>query len=107
MNQDFIELIADLQPLIQELKPEYLYKVLIEVIPKGKYYFKYIKGKNEDKYEKWVVSLVSKYYEVSMDEATEYVHILYQSKEGKVHLKGLLESYGSDTKDINKLKLGV
>jgi hypothetical protein len=107
MNQDFIELIADLQPLIQELKPEYLYKVLIEVIPKGKYYFKYIKGKNEDKYEKWVVSLVSKYYEVSMDEATEYVHILYQSKEGKVHLKGLLESYGSETKEINKLKLGV
>jgi hypothetical protein len=107
MNRDFIELIADLQPLIQELKPEYLYKVLIEVIPKGKYYFKYIKGKNEDKYEKWVVSLVSKYYEVSMDEATEYVHILYQSKEGKVHLKGLLESYGSEPKEITKLKLGV
>jgi hypothetical protein len=107
MHQDFIELIAELQPIVQELKPEYLYAVLIEAIPKGKYYFRYIKGKNEDKYEKWVVSIVSKHYEVSMDEATEYVHILYHSKGGKVHLKELLESYGSETKEIKKLKLVI
>ena len=107
MHQDFIELIADLQPIVQELKPEYLYAVLIEAIPKGKYYFRYIKGKNSDKYEKWVVKLVSKYYEVSESEGDEYTHILYHSKEGKVYLKELLESYGSDPKEIKKLKLVI
>lgn len=107
MERDFVELIAELQPIVQELKPEYLYKVLIEAIPKGRYYFRYIKGKGEDKYEKWVVELVSKHYEVSKSEGEEYVHILYQSKDGRVHLKTLLEMYGTETKAINKLKLEV
>jgi len=44
MNPDWVELVATLLPLTQTLRPEDMYKVYINVIPKGKYYLNYIKG---------------------------------------------------------------
>ena len=50
---------------------------------------------------------VAKYYGVSLMEAEDYLHILYKSHTGKLHIKEIAESFGTDTKSITKLKLGV
>ena len=47
MNYDYIELIAEIQPLTQTLAPELFYKLLIGLIPKGKVYLRYITSRNE------------------------------------------------------------
>jgi hypothetical protein len=79
------------------------YQLLINLLPRGKQYNKYIKGSRDEKYEKWLVDLVSNHYNVSKVEAIEYIEIYY--KQDKKALKTLCEMYAVDKKDIKKAKL--
>jgi hypothetical protein len=76
---------------------------LTNLLPRGKQYNKYIKGSRDEKYEKWLVDLVSTHYNVSKVEAIEYIEIYY--KQDKTALKILCEMYAVDKKDIKKAKL--
>jgi len=107
MNPDFTPIVAQLQPILQEVPPKALYLALIDIIPKGRYFLKYIKPKSADKYEEWLVELVSKHYEVSKLQAEDYLEILYESRGGREKVKELCEAYGVDVKQITKLKLNV
>jgi len=105
MNPDWVETIAALQPALQEVPPKALYLALIDFLPKGRQFLKYMKPATADKYEKWLVELVAKHYEVSLTDAHEYTKILYSTRSGKVRIKELCEDYGTDKKEITKLKL--
>lgn len=108
MNSDWIEFISEVQPLIQELPPKQYYQVMSELIPQGKYFLKYLKPtKKDEKIEDWLVELVSKFYEVSLKEAEEYIEILLKTTEGHKKLNSIAEAYGTDPKIIKKLKLKV
>ena len=107
MNPDFVPVVAQIQPILQEVPPKALYLALIDIIPKGRYFLKYIKPKTADKYEDWLIELVSKYYEVSKLEAEDYLKILYETRNGREKVKELCETYGIETKQITKLKLNV
>jgi hypothetical protein len=107
MKPEWIDIIATLLPLTQSLEPEQMYKLYINVIPKGRYFTKYIKGKSEDKYEAFLIELLKKEYECSERRAAEYAEVLYSSKEGRENIKYICEKYGIDKKSINKLKLRI
>jgi len=76
MNPDWVEMVAEIQPYIQEAPPKAVYKALIGVIPKGKTYLRYMKGKSVKDYEQWIIDLVAKWFMVSTKEASEYLDIL-------------------------------
>jgi len=107
MKPEWIELVADIAPYIQEAPPKAMYLALIGLIPKSRAFLKYMKPATSDKYESWIIELVGKKYEVSLSEAEEYVHILYQTNSGKQHIKEIAEAYGTDPKQITKLKLKI
>lgn len=107
MNPDWVQMIAQIQPYLQEVPPKALYLALIDLLPKTKSYLRYMKPKDGDKYEKWLVELVSKYYEVSMKESEDYLKILYSNTNGQIHIKEICEKYGTDQKTITKLKLKI
>ena len=107
MKPEWVELIADIQPYIQEAPPKAMYLALIGLIPKTRAFLKYMKPASSEKYEDWIIELVARQYEVSLAEAEEYVHILYQTTAGKLHIKEIAESYGTETKAISALKLKV
>ena len=107
MKPEWVELIATLLPLTQTLEPKEMYKLYISVIPKGKYYLKYIKGKGEDKYEEFLVELIKKDFQCSEKEANEYIEVLYSTREGRENIKYICEKYGTDKKQITKLKLKI
>jgi hypothetical protein len=107
MNPDWVELIADVQPYLQEAPPKAVYKCLIGLIPKSRSFLKYMKAASSEKYEDWLVKLVAKSYEVSETESEDYLKILYASKSGREHIKEIAEMYGTDPKIITKLKLGI
>jgi hypothetical protein len=77
------------------------------LIPKGKYYLKYTKGKNDTKYEKWLIELIVKEFMCSTREAEEYIEIFYATREGRENVKYICEKYGIEKKEITKLKLKV
>jgi hypothetical protein len=95
-------------PLVNEIQKYNLpsdvhYLFLATTIPRGKQYNKYVKSKNETKYESWLLTLVAKHFNVSEIEAESYLEIYYRDdKEG---LRSLCEKYGIDPKVIKKAKL--
>ena len=107
MKPEWVELVATLLPLSQTLSPKEMYKLYINVIPKGKYFLKFVKGKSEDKYEQFIVDLLKKEYDCSENQAIEYLEVLYSSREGREYLKYVSEKYGIDKKQITKLKLKI
>jgi hypothetical protein len=107
MKPEWVELIATLLPLSQTLSPKEMYKLYINVIPKGKYFLKYIKGKGEEKYEQFLVDLIKKEYLCSERDAIDYIEVLYSTREGRENIKYICEKYGTDKKQITKLKLKI
>jgi hypothetical protein len=107
MKPEWVELIASLQPLTQTLEPEQMYKLYINILPKGKQYLKYTKGKADEKYESFLVELIIKEYQCSERHATEYIEILYSTREGRENIKYICEKYAIPKKEITKLKLKI
>lgn len=107
MNKDWIQVLSEIQPYTQVLEPKQLYLALIGLLPKGRYYLKYTKGKNDNKYEGWLVELIIKEFTCSKKEALEYLEIFYATKEGRENIKYICEKYGTEKKLITKLKLKV
>ena len=66
-----------------------------------------MKGKSDDKYEKWLVDLIKQDFQCSSKQAEEYLEILYASREGRENIKYICEKYGVESKTITKLKLKV
>jgi hypothetical protein len=107
MKPEWVELIATILPLTQTLEPREMYKLYISIIPKGKYYLKYIKGKGEEKYESFLVDLIKKDYDCSERQSIDYIEVLYATREGRENIKYMCEKYGTDKKLITKLKLKI
>src|SRR6056300_1857411 len=107
MNTDWIDLIAAIQPYVQSLPPQTLYKTLIDLIPKGRHFLKYVKGSKSNNYEGWLVELIVKEFQCSTKEADEYLDILHATKSGREEIKSICERYGIEQKQITKLKLKV
>jgi hypothetical protein len=105
MNPDWIEILSEIQPYTQTLEPRSLYLLLIGLLPKGRYYLKYVKGKKVNKYENFLIDLIKQDYQCSSLHAEEYTEILYATKEGRENIKYICEKYGIDKKQITKLKL--
>jgi hypothetical protein len=107
MKPEWVELVATLLPLSQTLEPEQMYKLYINVLPKGKQYLKYTKGKAEDKYEQFLIDLIKKEYDCSERQANEYAEVLYASRDGRENIQYICERYGLTKKEISKLKLKI
>jgi hypothetical protein len=103
MKMEYVDVVNEIQRY--NLKPKDLYKLYINVLPKKKEWLKYVKGKKNMKYEKWVVEIIAKHYESSLSEAREYLDVFYSTEQNKANLKTILQKYGSDPKEIRKLNL--
>lgn len=102
MNYDYIEMIADLQPVTQTLEPKLFYQVLISVVPKKKVYTRYIKGVHEDKADEQVVNLLMIEYNCSKNTAIDYYDILLNVKDGNEYIEYLKEKYGTTPQEKKK-----
>ena len=74
-----------------------MYQFWCGVLPKRKTYLKYIKGK-KDKFNKEVIDYLVRYFEVSKQQASEYVKLI--PKENLIHM---LKEYGKTDKEIKKM----
>ena len=102
MDNDFIEIVNFFQKYsIGLLEPKDTYKWYCDVLPKGKRFNRYIKGKKQVKYDKDLISVVCKHYETSKKECIEYIELLKKSE-----LTSILELYGKNKKEIKKLLKG-
>ena len=99
MDKDFIEFVNVFQKYaIGTLEPREVYKWYCDILPKGKRFNKYIKGKRDKKYDKELIDILVKYFECSETEIKESIKLI-----DKEELKQILEMYGKDNKTIKRL----
>ena len=99
MDKDFIEFVNIFQKYaIGTLEPREVYKWYCDVLPRGKRFNKYIKGKRDKKYDKELIDILVKYFECSETEIKESIKLI-----DKEELKQILEMYGKDNKTIKRL----
>ncbi len=109
MIHRFLSMNSNYLPVVDELQthtgiPDRChYLFLTNILPRGRQFNKYIKGDKEEKYEKWLVDLVAKHFQVSTVEAIQYIEIYYLID--KSGLRKLCEKYGIDSKTLKKVKL--
>ena len=99
MDEEFIEIVNYFQKYsIGTLEPREVYKWYCDILPKGKRFNKYIKGKKSKKYDKELVGILVKYFECSKMHIEEYLEFL-----SKKDLEVILTKYGIENKNIKRL----
>ena len=99
MDKDFIEIVNYFQKYaIGTLEPREVYKWYCNMLPKGKRFNKYIKGKKDKKYDSELISLLTHHFECSKLQMKEYLKLI-----SKDEVKNILEMYGKDKKEIKRM----
>tara|TARA_R110000765_G_scaffold209734_1_gene314947 strand:- start:129 stop:548 length:420 start_codon:yes stop_codon:yes gene_type:complete len=99
MDKDFIEIVNYFQKYsIGTLEPREVYKWYCDMLPKGKRFNKYIKGKRDKKYDSDLIIIISNHFKCSKLQTQDYLELI-----GKEELKQILEMYGKDEKTIKRL----
>ena len=77
MDKDFIEVINMFQKYaIGTLESREVYKWYCDILPRGKRFNKYIKGKKSKKYDDWLIELFKKHFDESKNHIKEYLELI-------------------------------
>ena len=99
MEPEFIEIVNYFQKLaIGVLEPREVYKWYCEILPKGKRFNKYIKGKKDKKYNTELIDIMVTHFECSKSQVKDYLELIHKNE-----LIEILEKYGMNEKTIKRL----
>lgn len=105
MDQDFIDYSADFFKYVDIIPPPAMYKLLIGMVNPSRWGSKWIKSK-PSKYPSGVIDFVAIYYEISRQQALDYVKLLFMMDGGKKAIRKWMGEYGHDDKEISKMFKG-
>ena len=99
MDKDFIEIVNVFQKYaIGTLEPREVYKWYCNILPRGKRFNKYIKGKRDKKYNTELIDIMVTHFECSKSQVKDYLDLI-----AKNELIEILEKYGMNEKTIKRL----
>ena len=102
MRMEFTEIVNVLQKYtIGQIQPEYTYRLYHDFLPASKGFAKYIKGKKDEKYTKELISQVAEHYQVSKQEAVEYIDLMDHHS-----CESLISKYGYTEKEKKQILKG-
>jgi len=99
MDKDFLEIVNFFQKYsIGTLEPREVYKWYCDMLPRGKRFNKYIKGKKDKKYNSELLDIMVQHFECSKLQVKDYLDLI-----AKDELIEILEKYGMNEKTIKRL----
>lgn len=102
MNPEWTDIVNYVQQYTSSMKDKDVYKLYINLLPKGNIFLRYIKGNKESKYDEWALQLLKDYFEVGHREILTYLDILKTTNNGKNEIRSILMKYGKEKKEIDK-----
>lgn len=102
MNNQYVEIVDDLQEYTLRLSKEMAYKLYLEILPKSPIYFKYVKPNPKVKYPTEILDAVIDTFRVNWMRAYEYLLLLNNND-----IYDILKTKNLDDKTINKLIDGI
>jgi hypothetical protein len=101
MHPDYLEVIAECQPTTDLLDTKLYYKFYLDLLPKKKFFTKYISNKSEkDKKFGKVINFLADKMQLSKDEAEQCLDILMELPSGLFEIKSFIKLYGYDDKGV-------
>lgn len=79
------------------------YDIFYSLLPKKRLYTKYIKGQEQEKINKELISIFTKFFQISSKEAKENIELLLEDRKGINYICSLLQAYGYSDKEIKKI----
>lgn len=103
MHPDYLEIASECQPITTNLQPREFYNFYIDLLPKKKFFTKYVSNKSdkEKKYDK-LIEFMKDRLECSRKEMEENVETLFELPGGISIIRDQLKKYGFDDKQIKK-----
>lgn len=98
MQPEIIDWVNDIQIYQGILEPREFYKVCIAIVPKGRAFFPYVKGRADGKWNGEVVEIVRRHFQESTQNTVEYLELLTIDE-----IRQILSDYGKSEKEIDKL----
>ena len=99
MDKDFLEIVNYFQKYsIGTLEPREVYKWYCDMLPRGKRFNKYIKGKKDKKYNTELIDIMVMHFECSKSQVKDYLDLIVKDE-----LIEILEKYGMNEKTIKRL----
>ena len=99
MDKDFLEIVNYFQKYsIGTLEPREVYKWYCDMLPRGKRFNKYIKGKKDKKYNTELIDIMVTHFECSKLQVKDYLDLI-----AKDELMEILVKYGMNEKTIKRL----
>ena len=99
MDKDFLEIVNYFQKYsIGTLEPREVYKWYCDMLPRGKRFNKFIKGKKQKKYNTELIDIMVTHFECSKSQVKDYLDLIHKDE-----LIEILEKYGMNEKTIKRL----
>ena len=77
MDKDFLEIVNFFQKYsIGTLEPREVYKWYCDMLPRGKRFNKYIKGKKDKKYNTELIDIMVQHFECSKSQVKDYLDLI-------------------------------
>lgn len=102
MDVDIIEEISFVSKYFQNIPEEQFYQVMIDLVPKGRKFCKYIKGSTEGINET-ILDCICKKYNVGKRDAMDYYSVYISSEQNLNDLCLLIQGFGYIEKEVEKL----
>jgi hypothetical protein len=104
MCKDYLPIINELQPYVQHMEDEHVYRLYAELFPYDPKFYKYVKGKKGSDFPDYVIDLLSDHFHVSKEQAEDYIKIYLSTEQRKQDLLDLMRAYAMDEKKIQKVQ---
>jgi len=102
MDSDIIEEMAFISKYFQNIPNEQFYKLLIEIVPKGRRFSKYIK-KTTGNINETVLTCICDKFKIGQKDAIDYYNVFMTDEKGTKELVTLIENFGYSEKEIEKM----
>jgi len=80
-----------------------VFRLYSGMLPKKKYWLKYVKADSEGTYNQELIDYMSKYFQVSKSQVIDYLDIYYRNSNGIQEVEAILKKYGLEDKKIKKI----
>jgi hypothetical protein len=102
MDSDIIEEMSFVSKYFQNIPNEQFYKLLIEIVPKGRRFTKYIK-KTAGNVNETIFTCICNKFKIGHKDAIDYYNVFITDEKGTKELVNLIESFGYSEKEVEKM----
>ena len=102
MDSDIIEEMSFISKYFQNIPNDHFYKLLIDIVPKGRRFSKYIK-KTTVNVNETILTCICDKFKIGQKDAIDYYKVFVTDEKGTKELVNLVECFGYTEKEIEKM----